>query len=186
VCPLNPSGAPSTAPHQLIDHETLDPSYLSIPEFVALVREGTSVPPGRLTPLALADSLQTDGEDVLARVARLRDRDLRYAGALECELLDLEAWVRLSLYFAEKLRAGVALHTYRTEGDSERRTAAVGHLEKALEHWEELAAVGDRHYRPVRDIAAVLSWSHYTDQARRDVEVARNAPGPRAASPQSK
>ncbi len=183
---LHDGASPFISIDELIDHETLDPSYLSIPEFVALVREGTPVPPGRLTPLALADSLQTDGEDVLARVARLRDRDLRYAGALECELLDLEAWARLSLYFAEKLRAGVALHTYRTGGDPERRTAAVGHLETALEHWEELAAVGDKHYRPVRDIAAVLSWSHYTDQARRDVEVARNAPGPRAANPQSK
>jgi hypothetical protein len=160
---------------ELIDHETLDPAYLSIPEFVSLVRKGAPIPAGRVTPLALADSLRADGEDVLARVARLRGRELRYAGALECELLDLQAWARLSLYFAEKLRAGVALHAYRTQGDPARRREAVGHLEQALEQWQALAAVGDAHYRPVQDIAAVLSWSRYTDEARRDIEIARNA-----------
>jgi hypothetical protein len=98
--------------------------------------------------------------------------------------MDLVTWARLSLYFAEKLRAGVVLHTFRTGGDPEQRTAALGHLERALGHWQVIGAAEASHYRPVQDIAATLSWSHYGDQVRRDIEIAESAEGPQASDAQ--
>ncbi len=172
---LHDGVSPFISIDELIDHETLDPDLLSIPRYVALLRDGAPVPPGRITPLDLAESLGADGDDVLARVERLRGMDLLFHGALECELLDLEAWARLSLYFAEKLRAGVALHRFRTVGDPGQQTAALEHLRRALGHWQAVGAAETIHYRPIPDIAARLSWAHYEDQVRRDIEIAARA-----------
>ena len=45
--------------------------------------------------------------------------------------------VHLGLYFAEKLRAGVALETFRQIKVVQQREMAVKHLEAAAAHWAD-------------------------------------------------
>jgi hypothetical protein len=171
---------------ELIDHETLDPTYLSIPEFVELRLAGQKPDEGRVSPLALADSSERDGRAALATVAVLRRRVDDHSGALECEIQDVEAWSYLSLYFAEKLRAGVALETFRRTGEEARREESIDHLETARLLWDGLIAVTDSHYHPVPHVFAEhdpmdgglrdgFSWAGLRDQVERDLELARQA-----------
>lgn len=170
----------------LIYHEPLDPSYMSIPEYVDSEEQDDDA----VTPLDLAGRLEEDAErvaeivdlirsglDELAVVDgfNLRPRSHGYHGALECELADLEAWSHLGRYFAEKLRAGVHLETFRQAGNTRRKAAAVSHLENATTHWESLSETTTDHYDeiPYRE-GERFSWEMYLDDVRRDVEIARN------------
>jgi hypothetical protein len=103
---------------------------------------------------------------------------------LDCEISDIQAWAHLSLYFADKLRAGVALETFRKTGVNEKRWEAVSLLKKAAEHWADVVAVTNPHYRAVPAVQlsrsapadkAVFSWRQYQDQTERDIRIAAGA-----------
>lgn len=169
---------------ELIDHATLDPAFLSIKEYVLFSKTGKEVPVGKQSPLSLADSLEAD-----ARIARNRIATIRPGASptLECELADLETWVWLSLYFADKLRAGVALQTFRMSGGELNRQRALSHLTKCLTHWQKVSELTLSHYHEVPYIegntfaseaykdALRFSWVKYTPQVKRDIELARES-----------
>jgi len=169
---------------ELIDHPVLDPSYMSIPDFVKWKKEKKELPAGKISPLALADSLRADARKVYDIVIRLRRGA---TGPLNCELDDLETWAQLSLYFGYKLMAGVALQTYRVTGEKEMQQTAVRELGFCLDHWKKIAAITSAHYREVPYIddhatggiaykdALRFSWSKYLPQAERDIELAKKA-----------
>ena len=93
-----------------IKHPVLDTKrYINIADFV---KAGGVAEPGILSPLALAAELDRDGAEASQRVAAIRAKTPP-SPTLECELTDIEAWVAYGNYFAEKLRAGVALATAR-------------------------------------------------------------------------
>lgn len=50
--------------NELIDHTTLDPNYISIPDYVKSNTENKQIPAGKITPLTLANSLDTDSKNV--------------------------------------------------------------------------------------------------------------------------
>jgi hypothetical protein len=131
---------------ELIDHPTLDPNYISIPEYVKANSEKKQVPVGKVTPVALADSLETDSKVVLDILKQLRRGASQ---ALACELDDLETWAHLSSYFAHKLRAGVALQTFRVSKDVTQQQKAVAFLTRALEEWRKVAQITSGHYKEV-------------------------------------
>jgi hypothetical protein len=169
---------------ELIDHETLDPGYVSIPAFVSARLQRTPLPAGMVTPLALADTSERDSRAALAALGPARQAVTAFSGALECEVQDVEAWAHLGLYFAEKLRAGVALETFRRTGNTTEQRRAVEELQRALVHWDDVVAATAPHYRPTphvfmqdRRLADGLSdgfsWSALRDQVVRDVELAR-------------
>ena len=166
---------------ELIDHATLDPAYLSIKDYTALVQADKPVPAGKISPLALANLLDVDAGRVLTRVSRLRPNA---PPTLLCELTDLETWAQLSRYFADKLRAGVALQTYRQSGDGAKQQQAVALLTKCRAHWQRVSEHTASHYHEVPYIegntfggtaykdALRFSWTKYLPQVERDIELA--------------
>jgi hypothetical protein len=172
---------------ELIAHPTLDPDLLSIGDYVALTLEGKEIPAGKTGPLQLADAAEGDGRRALERVKALRPKA---GGALACELDDLETWAHLGLYFAGKLRAGVALHAFRRTGDASGQKRAVRLLRECLRHWQKVSEITARHYQEVpylegqtfgspsdtyyRD-AWRFSWQKSLPQVERDIEIARKA-----------
>jgi Glycosyl hydrolase family 20, domain 2 len=169
---------------ELIDHPTLDPDYISIPGFVKASLEKKTLPAGKVSPLALADSLAADSRQVLSLVKQLRPQA---TATLACELDDLATWAYLSSYFADKLRAGVALHRYRVTGEKSQQQEAVDLLTRCLAHWEKVSQLTASHYREVPYIegyksggnaykdAGRFSWTKYLPQVKRDITLAREA-----------
>lgn len=149
---------------------TLDPSCLSIADYAARVVHDQPIPTDRLTPVALANLLDSEGRSVAAPLERIPPPT---NPALAQELTDLRAWASLGRYFAAKLRAGVELQLFRLTGDESHRTAARAHLHTAIGHWRELAAVTDAAYR-----AVPLTHLHYYEPGERE----RNAADPKFAA----
>lgn len=168
---------------EFIYHETLDPQLLSIPDYVALVRQGLAVPVGKVSPLALADSSERDSREALELAGSLRDRVNAYSGALVSELDDAAVWSYLGLYLADKLRAGVALETFRKTGEAAQKKEAIRRLETALTHWDQVVALTKGRYRPTPHVSTqnygkeytLFSWELLRPQVVRDIEIARKA-----------
>lgn len=165
---------------ELIDHPTLDPKYISIKDFVQQTYEN-KLPAGKVSPLALADSLDADSKKVLRLVHQLRRGS---SPTLHCELDDLDTWAWLSSYFATKLRAGVALQTWRITHDAAQQQLAVALLTTCRETWKKVSAITSGHYREVPYIddhssggngykdARRFSWIKYMPQVERDLLLA--------------
>lgn len=165
---------------ELIDHITLDPNYVSIPDFVK--GTGRAKNNAAVTPLSLADSLERDSKTILDLVKQLRPGS---SPALSCELDDLETWAYLSSYFAGKLRAGVALQTYRLTNKKAQQGKAIQLLTKCVDDWKKVSMITSDHYREVPYVdnhssggkaykdALRFSWSKYLPQVQRDIELAK-------------
>ncbi len=186
--PASPDGAfdrssPFISIDEFINHETLEPTILSIPDYVSktINKEGTS--PGMTTPLALADDSERDSRQALELVDGLRERVSPFSGALVSELDDVATWSYLGLYFADKLRAGVALEIYRKTGDAAEKQKAVGLLEQGLRHWDQVVVYTKDRYMPTPHVSTqrygpeyqVFSWELLRPQVVKDIEIAKNA-----------
>ncbi len=117
----------------LINSQPVDLAYLSIPDYVKAVQAGQTFDASHITPPALAASLEQDGNAALGLVKTLPVS----SAALEHEVADVRAWSYLSLYFAAKLRAGVALETFYQIGNAGRQKDAVAQLTQAAAHWDD-------------------------------------------------
>ncbi|NQT84735.1 hypothetical protein HQ563_17080 [bacterium] len=159
---------------ELIHHETLDPTFISIPDYVKGVSANEKMAEGSVTPLQIAADSERDGRTVLSLIESLRTQARVHPGAFECELDDLETWANLSLYCADKLRAGVALQTFRHTGLLSEKEKAVSLLEQAEVHWENVVSATKSHYREVPYVGGgTFSWQKYGEQVKRDIEIAR-------------
>ncbi len=113
-----------------MDNNVLDPDYLSIRDYVESA-QNVSVEDAKTTPLELADELHESAEQALEIVQSISpDKP-----TLECEIMDVQAWCYQGLYFAQKLRAAVALETYRVTGDPDKKEEAVSLIKNALTHF---------------------------------------------------
>jgi len=137
-----------------------------------------------LTPLELAEDLEKDGKTALELVESHRHRATQNVKTFDCEIEDVQAWAYLSLYFADKLRAGVALDTFRKTKVKEQQSKSVTLLESAARHWSQLVEVTKQHYNPIpavqlsrsqNDPNAIFSWERYSDQVKRDIQIAEAA-----------
>ena len=158
----------------LIKCRNLDPDYMTVKTYVDAVRRKKSIGEGAVTPLALADDLQRDGEWALRTVGGLSpERE----SALWYELVDVRAWAHMSVYFAEKLRGAVALHTFRTGGDEKQKAVAVERLKRAAAAWDELITVTEPVYAvmPLAHTIKTFHWSLLRDAVRQDIEIAESA-----------
>lgn len=145
--------------------------YVNITDFV---KAGGVAAPGVLSPLALAAQLDRDATEAAQRVAALRTK-LKSSPTLECEISDIEAWGAFGRYFAEKLRAGVALATARAKNDPAQQQIAVAALERALVHWERLAELGGK-FNALPILASSrepFSWAALTPAVKGDIAIAR-------------
>ncbi len=97
------------------------------------------------------------------RVAAARGQAMP-SPTLECELTDIETWCAYGSYFAEKLRAGVALATARAKHNAKQQENAITALERALAHWRRLAELGGKFNKlPMpSNSKAPFSWGSLT------------------------
>jgi len=176
------NAAPLISVDDLINHPALDPNYVSIKDYVANPGRFDSA---RMTPPRLADALEGDARAALKLVAGIDSSRARSAATLSCEMDDVRSWAALSLYMAEKIRAGVALATARATGNRAERDKAVALLERAAGQWDELIRITDAHLRPVPLMHLTTRyvvmenwpkffWKKYREDVRRDIEIARS------------
>jgi hypothetical protein len=168
---------------EFIYHETLDPAMQSIPEFVQSVEKGQPFPEGTITPTALADSSEHDSREALALVELLRGYVTPYSGALVSELDDVATWSYLGLYFATKIRAGIALESFRITGDQDKKRDAIRHMRACLEYWDNVVAFTKDRYMPTPHVSTQhygkefesFSWESLRPQVVRDIEIVEKA-----------
>ncbi|MET1753996.1 hypothetical protein ABVV53_00740 [Novosphingobium sp. RD2P27] len=172
---------------RLILQKPLLKTWLSVQDFVGKRLSGEAVLPGTMTPLALADDLEADN---LRALRLLEGIDTSGNASLMYEVADVKAWASLGLYYADKLRAAVALQTYRMKGGENHKQAAIAHAERSLAHWDELIAITRpiykdmplTHYNPPnngRTEDNLFHWALLRPAIARDVEVAKAAAAPK-------
>lgn len=123
---------------QQMTQPPLDPTYVSVADYVQTTQAGRSVGPKKVSPLQLAAQLETDCQKALKLVQPIRvasNRSLLY------EVADVKIWAYLGLHLAEKLRGAVALQTYQITGNRAQQQAAIARLRTALRHWDEVVAI---------------------------------------------
>ena len=164
--------SPFLSLEELMDFNVLDPDYLSIQSYVEAVQNG-SVEDALTTPLELADDLEQWGTKAYALVNTISVDN----PALECEIMDVQAWCYQGLYFARKLQAAVALETFRITGDPGKKEEAVSLIKDAKVHYQQLVDVTKQHHQPVPLIhtgKTMFHWEAYLDQVERDIDLAEN------------
>jgi hypothetical protein len=168
---------------RLIDQPTMDPSYVSVKDFVAAGARVGSFGVDRVTPPALADVLEHDCREALHLV---QDIDVSGSASLMYEVADVKAWANLGLHLAEKLRGAVALQTYRLHGGEQNKREAIGRLQRALEYWDAVIQITRPIYRDMplthyngnsRDAndANLFHWARIRDEVAQDVTIARDS-----------
>jgi hypothetical protein len=70
---------------------------------------------------------------------------------------DIKVWSNMGLHFAEKLKAAVALQTYRTRGGDANKQLAIRHLKKALQYWDTVISI-------TRPLYNDMPLVHYSEQ----------------------
>ncbi len=164
---------------QLIDQPTMASEYLSIKEFVHKTINEISFNDGLITPLELADMLETDNRKALSLVDNI---DFTGDASLMYEIADIKIWAYLGLHLAEKLRGAVALQYYRTNGN--RQNEAIEHLKNALMHWDKVIELSRpiykemrlTHYNHIDFTANENNWFHWAlirDEVAKDIEIAK-------------
>ena len=166
---------------QLISHPTMDPAYVSVSEYVAAMQNGGSFGVDRITPPILSSMLEHDTREALRLVENI---DTSSKASLMYEVADVKAWSYLGLHLAEKLKGAVALHTYRETGDAAQKQLAINHLQKALDHWDELIAITRPIYKDMRlthynhnsfdaNDDNLFHWALIRDEVAQDLEIAK-------------
>lgn len=163
------SGKAFISLEDLLNSRTMDPAYLSIRRYVDHIIDQTPVE-GFVTPLQLADTLEHDARRGLAALESI-DGD---SPSLCCEMADIEAWARLGLYFADKLRAAVSYEMYVRTGEEAERQKAIQWLEPphAAKHWDDLVEVTRSHYveQPLMHLGKTpFSWERFRPQVWEDI-----------------
>ena len=157
---LGRQGVAPIGVERLIVQTPLLPNWLSVEDFVAKRAAGEKLAADTVTPLLVADRLQADCIEALRLVQAIDPSGNRSLGY---EIADVKTWAHLGLYFAEKLRAAVALQSYRIGGRNSEKAAAVSHLEASLRHWDEVVAI-------TRPLYKDMPLAHYNppDNRRND------------------
>jgi hypothetical protein len=155
----------------VITRPVLDTKYVNIADFV---KTGGQVPAGKISPLQLATELERDMAEARRLAAAVRQRG-KVSPTLAAEMADIDAWSAHGLYFAGKLRGGVALATFRRSGDQAEQATAVSNLEKAATHWRTLMEAGTRfnRHRMPHNAGELFSWERFLPAIERDIEIAR-------------
>ncbi|QDK77690.1 hypothetical protein EXU85_03405 [Spirosoma sp. KCTC 42546] len=124
--------------NQQITQPTLDPTYVSVSDYVKTTTAGGSFGADKITPPILARMLERDCQKALQLVKPINTSANR---SLQYEVADVKVWSNLGLHVAEKLQAAVALQTYRTSGQEAQKQAAIQHLKAALRYWDEVVTI---------------------------------------------
>ncbi len=127
----------------MAEKQPMEPSYLSIEDFLA---NENNIPNDKISPLHLADSLETICNQALKDVIKIKvgkNVDLLY------EVSDIKAWANLGMYFTNKLRAAVEYKRFKKSNNKTDLQKAVESLTIATEYWHALVEVTIPVYKPV-------------------------------------
>ncbi|UFH52833.1 hypothetical protein [Spirosoma sp. KNUC1025] len=124
--------------NQQISQPTLDPTYVSVSDYVKTTAAGGSFSKEKITPPMLANILVTDCRKALRLIQSIKTTGNR---SLLYEVADVMAWANLGLHMTEKLNGAVALQTYRTTGQAAMKQVALRHLKAALRYWDNVIAI---------------------------------------------
>lgn len=138
-----------------IEQPVTEPSFVSIADFVKIKTDGGSFETGKVTPPMLAEMLENDCKKALELVKNINTKN---NNSLMYEVADVRTWAYLGLYYAEKIKGGVYLQTYRTTGNLKNKQKAIAHLETALKFWDEVIAI-------TKPIYNDMPLVHFTEQA---------------------
>ncbi len=160
----------------IITHPVLDTKYVNVADFV---KAGGKVPADKISPLQLASELDRDMAEARRLAAAVRQRG-NVSPTLAAEMADIDAWSAHGLYFAAKLRGGVALATFRKTGEPARQAEAVANIEKAAGYWRELSAAATRFNKPrfPHNAGELFSWARFLPAVERDIDIARGTAQP--------
>ncbi|MEQ9220056.1 MAG: hypothetical protein RLO17_18525 [Cyclobacteriaceae bacterium] len=155
---------------KFISRNVLDSSLVNIEGFVA----GTYDQSTQITPLQLADEAEQQAQSVLEIVAEQRDKGA--SEALEIELTDLEFWANHGLYFASKVRGGVALEQFR-HGKMDFNNQAVDHLEASKTYWQNMVDLVEKYNVAVMpyQFDEEFSWRKHLEDVDKDTAIAKNS-----------
>ncbi len=169
-----------------INQPPLDTTFISIKNYVNRLLADSKIPEDKTTPPMLAKALETDCNKALDLVKNI---EVSKNTALMYEVADVKTWANLGLYFAEKLRGGIDLQTYRLTGNEDNKQSAIKHLEQALAYWDNVIEIT----RPIyNDMPLVhlseqdgkswkendhlrFHWALLRDDVANDVAIAKNA-----------
>jgi hypothetical protein len=146
---------------EMIDAEPIEPDFVSIEEY----GNGNQNFGTMVTPLKLAADLEKDNQKALGIVNGISTTD----ETLQCEMEDVKAWAYLGLYFAKKIRAGVALN-------QNKKSEAVGYITEAQKCWQDLVRVTDAHIQAshLAITEDYFHWKNYQDEVDKEVEWVKN------------
>lgn len=140
----------------------------SIPDYVENPdRDGISPPQA-------ADELDKLALDALAAAEKLKDGT---SHELRETITDFKAFAHLAHYYADKIRAALALHQFRVTGDEARRSEALHHVDNSLAHWKEYGTIASSLYE-TQLLARVdtTDWlGALLDYAKKDADIVRAA-----------
>lgn len=174
------------AVEQLITQPVLDPTYVSVADYVKTMSAGGSFGAEKITPLVLAGMLERDCRKALQLVKPINSAQNR---SLQYEVADVQVWANLGLHFAAKLRGAVALQTYRTTGNESQKQTAIEQLKAALGYWDTVVTLTRPLYKDMPLVHLTeqkghtwaennklrFHWEKLRPAVANDVEVAENA-----------
>jgi len=169
-----------------INQLPLDTDYVNIANYVKKLNAGGSFAADKITPPILAGLLQQDCSKALRLV-----KDFAYGknNSLMYEVADVKVWANLGLYFSWKLKGGIALQKYRTNGRPEDKQAAITYLQNALHYWDVVVAITQPIYKDMPLVHYTeqngartkandqlrFHWQKLRPDVARDIEIARDA-----------
>ncbi|HEX6971725.1 MAG TPA: hypothetical protein VF234_05865, partial [Limnochordia bacterium] len=134
------------APKTFTAVSPLDPAlFYRIDDYAADWLAG--VPCAKYSPLQVADWLEEMATIARRSLAEIAPEEIPAASAFRRLAVDVGVQAGLGLFFAHKLRAGVAYALFRQSGDYAALRDALAAYRSALLAWEELVATAGRIYR---------------------------------------
>jgi hypothetical protein len=139
---------------RLMKQPPTDPDYVSVADYVKAIASGGSFDQKKITPPKVAAMLVRDCNKALALVQNIQTSA---TDPFLYEVADIKAWSNLGLHLAEKIKAAIALHTYKTKGGEENKQKALQHMEKALQYWDAVITITKPLYNE-------MPLVHYSEQ----------------------
>jgi hypothetical protein len=130
-------------------------------------------PMNETTPLEIAEALDGAAAKTFAALESLREASPKDA-ELQKNVNDCEALAWLGRYYASKIRGACALSLHDLDGDPFEHETALRHLDEALTHWKQYAAIRDAHYVPaLYNRLGYVDITAITKPVADDLEIAR-------------
>ena len=127
------------------------------------------------TPPEVATVLERDADKTLQLVTELRQQAATTDKELTQTLGDYEAQALLGRYYASKIRCAIDLAEFNASGDATAHASALKHIETALGHWKQYAAIYDRQYLPqLLNRVGTADIPALTAKAAEDIEIVRS------------